>query len=438
MGPKVKAVTRFVRETGCRAPIKGDLRLCPAGRASATMIFMGARRHRGRKIVLISVASLVGGLAIVLVVVLAIGGLFVPANYLQPWSKEYAQQFSDPRMQVAAQALLAPSSHNMQPWTVRLDPSNPAVLYLYADPSRLTPAVDPDARQTMLSQGTFLTYLRVSAAHLGYDSAFTLFPQGAYDEANLATSMHTDPVAKITLTKSVSTQSTDFGSLFLSDTNRSPYTPTPVTADQSAALSALATGSGATLSIYDQPKDVAAFAAFGTEGTLIETQYQAATKESDALFYATESAKNTARSGFAVEGQGTSGFMKYLLQGMITIDPGLNDDATGATRAIDSTTAAVAHTPDYALISTAGNTRTEQVSAGILYGEFSLRARTLGLVMQPLSQVLQEYPSMAAPYNAIRAEYAPDGQTIQMMVRLGTSTTDYPQTMRRDVNSLLG
>lgn len=57
--------------------------------------------------------------------------------------------------------------------------------------------------------------------------------------------------------------------------------------------------------------------------------------------------------------------------------------------------------------------------------------------MQPLSQVLQEYPTMAAPYAAIHAEYAPDGQTIQMLVRVGTPTTQYPVTMRRDANSLV-
>jgi hypothetical protein len=97
----------------------------------------------------------------------------------------------------------------------------------------------------------------------------------------------------------------------------------------------------------------------------------------------------------------------------------------------------VAHTAAYALIRTPGNTRTEQVEAGILYSQFCLHARTLGLVMQPLSQVLQEYPTMAAPYAAIHAKYAPDGQTIQMLIRIGTPTTEYPVTMRRDANSLV-
>jgi hypothetical protein len=225
--------------------------------------------------------------------------------------------------------------------------------------------------------------------------------------------------------------------LFLSDTNRAPYTSASVTAAQKTALTSLAASSPATLSILSDKKDMTTLGDFGIQGTLIETQYAAATKESDAVFSGTEQAKNKARSGFGVEGQGTSGFMKYFLQGLLTIDPALNDDATGAKNAIALTAAGVAHTAAYALISTPGNTRAEQVQAGILYARFSLHARTLGLVMQPLSQVLQEYPTMAAPYAAIHAEYAPGGQTIQMLVRVGTPTTQYPVSMRRDANSLV-
>jgi hypothetical protein len=115
--------------------------------------------------------------------------------------------------------------------------------------------------------------------------------------------------------------------------------------------------------------------------------------------------------------------MKYFLQGLLTIISSVNDDAAGAKNAIAMTGAGVAHTAAYALISTPGNTRTEQVEAGILYAHFCLHARTLGLVMHPLSQVLQEY--------------APAGQTIQMMVRIGTPTTHYPVTMRRDASALV-
>ncbi|MBK4347075.1 Acg family FMN-binding oxidoreductase [Lacisediminihabitans changchengi] len=398
---------------------------------------VGVTKHRARRTAFIFLGSVAGLLVLALGTILTVGGIFVPAAYLQPWSATYYRQFADPRMQVVAQAVLAPSGHNMQPWTVHLDKTDARVLYLYTDPTRLTPAVDPLARQTLVSQGTFLAYLQVAAEHLGYSATFALFPNGSYDENNLKKSMSELPVARVTLAKDSDAKTDDYASLFLSDTNRSPYTSAPLTAAQTSDLSDLADGSAATLSILSDKRDMTTLGNFGKQGTLIETQYEAATKESDAVFHSTEQAKNTARSGFAVEGQGTSGFMKYFLQGLITLVPSVNDDAAGAKNAIALTAAGVDHTAAYGLISTPANTRTEQVEAGILYAQFSLRARTLGLVMQPLSQVLQEYPTMAAPYAAIHAQYAPDGQTIQMLVRMGTATTQYPESMRRDASALV-
>ncbi|MDV8056288.1 MULTISPECIES: Acg family FMN-binding oxidoreductase [unclassified Rhodococcus (in: high G+C Gram-positive bacteria)] len=390
-----------------------------------------------KKIALISMGSIAGVAILGLGIVLAVGGIFSPAHYLDPWSSDYSDGFDDPRMKVVARAELAPSSHNTQPWTVVFDQSDAQVLYLYVDATRLTPAVDPLARQAMLSQGTFLQYFEVAAAEMGYRSTVELFPAGPYDEADLMRSMNDVPVAKVTLAEDASVVTEDFDSLFLSDTNRAPYSDTPLTATERDALTELATGSGATVEIVTDAENMATLGDFAVEGTLVESRYTPATEESAALFHPNEGAKNDARSGFAVEGQGTSGFMKYLLQGLITIVPSINDDAATAKNAISSTDEAVAHTPAYALVSTASNSRAEQVQAGMLYADLSLRARTLGLVMQPLSQVLQEYSEMAGPYAAIHEEYAPEGQTIQMMVRLGSPTAQYPTSMRRDAATLV-
>jgi hypothetical protein len=340
-------------------------------------------------------------------------------------------------MQVVAHAVLAPSGHNMQPWTVRLDTTDTDAIYLYADPTRLTPAVDPFARQTLISEGTFLAYLQVAAARLGYSASWDLFPDGEYDETDLEASMSALPVARITLLGDSAATTEDYASLFLSDTNRSPYTEAPITPEDTVVLTGLTDPSKTTISILSDTPSKTTLGEFGVEGTLIETEYLPATEESNAVFHSTEQAKNDARSGFAVEGQGTSGVMKYFLQGLITIVPSVNDDAAAAKNAIALTAAGVENTAAYALISTTGNTRSEQVEAGIAYAQFSLRARTLGLVMQPLSQVLQEYPTMAAPYASIHEQFAADGRTIQMLVRMGTATTDYPVTMRRDANDLV-
>lgn len=154
------------------------------------------------------------------------------------------------------------------------------------------------------------------------------------------------------------------------------------------------------------------------------------------MFYGTEQAKNEARSGFAVGGQGTTGFMTYSLQGLSTIVPALNDDAAGAKNAIALTAAGVAHTAAYGIISTLGKTRTEQVEAGILYAQFCLHARALGLVMQPLSQVLQEYPTMAARYAAIHSDY-PSAAKRSRCSSVSAPHHRVPVSMRRDANALV-
>ncbi|CAN5367093.1 nitroreductase family protein [soil metagenome] len=389
------------------------------------------------RILIIVLAALVGLAGALGGTVLLAGGALVPARYLEPWSASYYRQFDDPRLQLVAHAVLAPSSHNMQPWRVELDPDDKSVFRLYADAARLTPAVDPVARQTLISQGTFLEYLRVAASELGYTVAVDIFPEGEYDESDLVHSMAAKPVARVTISAAPARVTPEYPALFESDTNRSPYAAGALSAAQLADLRETVAEPGASLAVLDDTQDRDALGAFGILGTRIEAAYAPSRAESDRLFYANEYSKNAARSGFAVEGQGTTGIAKLFLQGLITMIPAINDDASAETRDNAMTAAAVAATPAYAMISTAGNSRTEQVEAGMLYARFCLTARADGMVMQPLSQVLEEYPAMAAARSDVHRQYAPDGSTIQMIARVGVATVDYPQTMRRDIRDLI-
>jgi Nitroreductase family len=89
------------------------------------------------------------------------------------------------------------------------------------------------------------------------------------------------------------------------------------------------------------------------------------------------------------------------------------------------------------LIITNGNTRKEQVEAGILYSRFLLKATDMGYSMQPMSQALEEYPEMAEIYKEIHREYAGENETIQMLVRLGVPEKEVPPTMRLDVTEII-
>lgn len=73
----------------------------------------------------------------------------------------------------------------------------------------------------------------------------------------------------------------------------------------------------------------------------------------------------------------------------------------------------------------------------MLYSRMILTGHTMGLAMQPLSQVLEEYPEMKQPYDSFRNDYAGQGQTIQMLLRIGKPDTSAPNSMRRDVMSFI-
>lgn len=77
-------------------------------------------------------------------------------------------------------AILAPSSHNTQPWLFRIGGGRVDVL---ADRTRRLPIVDPHDRALIISCGAALELFRVAARHFGYETDIHLLPKS--DDADL-------------------------------------------------------------------------------------------------------------------------------------------------------------------------------------------------------------------------------------------------------------
>jgi Nitroreductase family len=71
-------------------------------------------------------------------------------------------------------AILAPSSHNSQPWQFWIDGP---VLELYADQSRRLPIVDPADRELVMSCGAAVKNLRIALSYFGEEVAVTALPE---------------------------------------------------------------------------------------------------------------------------------------------------------------------------------------------------------------------------------------------------------------------
>lgn len=70
-------------------------------------------------------------------------------------------------------AILAPSSHNTQPWLFRIRDGSVEV---HADRSRTTPVVDPDNRELIISCGAAVGFLRLAMRASGFEGVVERMP----------------------------------------------------------------------------------------------------------------------------------------------------------------------------------------------------------------------------------------------------------------------
>jgi nitroreductase len=139
-------------------------------------------------------------------------------------------------------AVLAPSSHNTQPWRVALSDTGIAV---YADMSRRLPIADAESRELFMSVGAFLMNLRVAAAHFHFETHVE-YRYGARTG---------DPVAFVRLTPPAlrARVSTPLDPLFPAllgrHTNRAPFLVTRIPRAVEEELRAVARSSQAGLTL---------------------------------------------------------------------------------------------------------------------------------------------------------------------------------------------
>jgi hypothetical protein len=115
-------------------------------------------------------------------------------------------------------AILAPSSHNSQPWLFSLEGDR---LLLLADRTRALSVVDPDDRELIISCGAALKFLRLALTHFGEGSRVTLMPEPG----------DPDLLAAIELTGPMEPTERDhqlFYAIRERRTNRFPFEPQPI------------------------------------------------------------------------------------------------------------------------------------------------------------------------------------------------------------------
>jgi len=179
-------------------------------------------------------------------------------------------------------AVLAPSSHNSQPWLFHVRHNT---LELYADRSRGCPVVDPGDRELIMSCGCALFHLRCAMRHFGYLGPVEIFPDR---DPDLGTQDETDVEESIL-----------FYAIPKRRTNRQPFSDDPVPGSLLITLQGAAAAEGAWLRFLRDQETKYAFADLVAEGDRIQWSNKAFRLELSRWLHSNHSPSRDGVPGYA-------------------------------------------------------------------------------------------------------------------------------------------
>lgn len=297
------------------------------------------------------------------------------------------------------QAILAPSSHNTQPWHFTATDS---AIFLHADRTRALAVNDPYDRELTISCAAALFNLRAAAAHRGVPLAIELFPDP----------QDPDCLARATLSPQADPEEAILAlAIGHRRTYRHRFTPQPIPDTILAELLAAARTEGAALSPVFTEANRHALAALIAEGDALQWGNPSWRRELASWMH-------PRRSG---DGLTVPGLVAPLTQLVVrTFDMG------GGVAAKDRELAD--GSPVLAVLSTPADEPADWMAAGQALERVLLLATHHGLQASHLNQPV-EIPTLRTQLQELIRAGVP-----QLVLRLGYPTHDLPPTPRRPLD----
>ncbi len=357
-------------------------------------------------------------------------GSITPAT--QAW-RDAGKEQSDVRRSLLSYALLAPNPHNLQSWLADL--RQPDSITLLCDAKRLLPETDPMGRQIMIGQGCFLELLVIAASHYGYAAQVDMFPEGTPGDTLQALSASSREIARVRLARSSVAADPLFTQIVNRRSNKDPFELNKPVAEQSLeAIVKAAAMPGVTARYSIAADKVAALREITWNAHLKEVTTPHTLMESVRLMRIGASEINQHRDGISLSGP----IMEAgKLFGFINRESLADPQSSGFAQGLKKYYAIMSTAMGHMWLSTAGNSRQDQINSGRAYVRMNLKATELGIGMHPLSQALQEFAEMAPLHQTMRRELEiAQGHTAQMLMRVGYGPQAQPKP-RRELESLL-
>jgi len=325
-----------------------------------------------------------------------------------PWTiteKEYPHDRSwvDRLTFLVRYAMLAPSSHNTQPWSFRIRDN---AVDVFMDEARWLKIADDDQRELHISIGCALENLLVATEHFKLANQVEYLP---------------DPIQPmLAATIRFRTSGLEFrqrppclfSMIVVRHTNHGEYESRPIPDDILTKLQSVCTENGVTLYLS---------ADFEVKRKADELVVRA-----DALEFADPAFREELGYWIGQGAFGTSWLMSKIGKLAVTY---LNMGSSISKK----DTALLMSSPVLGLISTTRNDRTSQIKVGQVYQRLSLFAASFGIWCQPMSQILQVETTQAET-----VQLQPDPTLFpQHPFRMGFATPEKHHTPRRTLGDTI-
>lgn len=352
----------------------------------------------------------------------AAGGVWrvtrMPQTATLPWTLDPSPP-ADVRLDTFRHAILAPNPHNRQPWEIRLQGTNEAIIT--CDLDRRLPETDPFDRQILIGFGAFLHLAQMAAAQRGVRMDIEPFPDGEPGER-----LDRRPVAHLRFVPDATiTKDPLFAFATARRTAKVPYDMTrPV---PSSVFAAFADRGEPTLHVTgsSKPDEVEKLRELIMRAWDIEAFTTRTWKESTDLLRVGAAEIDANPDCIAVKGPL---FEALSLMGTDLVRAQALDPASSAFKSTrERYRGMFASSPAFLWLVTDDNSRRAQLDTGRAWLRSNLLATQLGLSVQPISQAVQEYPEMKGEFDMVhKLVGAKPGQRVQMLARMGYSAQVEP------------
>jgi hypothetical protein len=338
------------------------------------------------------------------------------------------EQYDAPIVRALAFGLNAPNPHNTQAWKFKVLNEREALFFV--DENRLLTSTDPLARQIHIGCGAFLALFRLGAGSLGYVASIDYLPEGGYGFSEIGTK----PVARLSLVKGDLGKEGDQGNdvlvkqIFSRQTTRTVYHGHLLTNSEFEKILALAKGESSSIELINDPRNLQPVLDLLYKGMEVECYDWNAFDESRKWFRVKKDIASK-RDGLNLRVSGVEGGLNlWLSETLLEGYPKKLWHNEGSIEGLlKSHYDKVMSSKGVVLFKTSHNDLLDWIKCGEDYARFQLAAYDQGFCLHPLSQVLQEYPSMktlADAFNQLMGIREP--AKIQMAVRIGRSKpTEY-------------